>query len=52
LQAANAVNAADAIVGNALNVTILQPSSFAPRSAIGALNQSNVFSQYRTQYGL
>lgn len=52
LQAANAVNAADAIVGNALNVAVLQPSSLAPRSAIGALNQSNVFSQYRTQYGL
>jgi hypothetical protein len=52
LRAANAVNAADAIIGNALNVTVLQPSRWTPGSATAALNQSNVFSQYRTQYGL
>jgi hypothetical protein len=48
----NAVNAADAIVGNALNVTVLEPSRWVSGSAIGLLSQSNAFSQYRTQYGL
>ena len=42
LRAANAVNAADTIVGNALNVT----TNFA-----GLLGQSNVFVQNRTTYG-
>jgi hypothetical protein len=52
LRAVNAVNAADAIIGNALNVTALQPDRLKSGSLTGVLNQSNVFSQYRTGYGL
>ena len=42
LRAANAVNVANTIVGNALNVTTL---------LVGSLGQSNVFVQNRTSYG-
>jgi hypothetical protein len=42
LRAANAVNAADTIVGNALNVAT---------HLVGSLGQSNVFVQNRTTYG-
>jgi hypothetical protein len=42
LRAANAVNAANTIVGNALNVATVQP---------GSIGQTNVFIQNRTGYG-
>jgi hypothetical protein len=51
LRAANAVNAADTIVGNALNVTTLRPAGRQRGSLVGSIGQSNVFLQNRTSYG-
>jgi hypothetical protein len=51
MRAVNAVNAADAIIGNALNVAAMQPDQLTSGSVAGLLNQSNVFTQYRTRYG-
>lgn len=51
LQALNAVNAADAIIGNALNVSAVRPTSITSGNVAGSLGQSNVFVQHRTQYG-
>lgn len=51
MRVGNAVNAADTIVGNALNVTSLRPSSLATGSVATSLGQSNVFVQQRTGYG-
>jgi hypothetical protein len=51
LRAANAVNAADTIVGNALNVSTLQPVDRARGGLVGSIGQSNVFLQQRTSYG-
>lgn len=51
LRAANAVNAADTIVGNALNVTTLRPANRPRGSLVGSIGQSNVFLQNRTSYG-
>lgn len=53
LRAMNAVNAADTIVGNALNATTAVRPAGAPASPVtSALVQTNVFVQHRTRYGL
>jgi hypothetical protein len=51
MRALNAVNATGAIIGNALNVTTLQPGVGMPAPASGAIGQTNTFVQYRTRYG-
>lgn len=50
MRAANAVNAADTIVGNALNVTTLRSADQPRGSLVGSVGQSNVFMQNRTGY--
>jgi hypothetical protein len=52
IRAVNAVNAADTIVGNALNVTAIRPAGVLPGGVTGSLGQTNVFVQHRTRYGL
>jgi hypothetical protein len=51
LRAVNAVNAADTIVGNAVNVTAIRSPGISAAEVRGSLGQANTFVQYRTRYG-
>lgn len=52
MRSLNTVNATSTLVGNALNVTALRSREPMSARAATSLGQANVFTQYRTRYGL